>query len=799
MGLNVSLDAHHNFGSTVEANRLLAHHPDTLCIQASARRDAAFGDGISYSRKVFIPLTQLCRDSCHYCTFATTPRRIGRAYLPLDEVVAIARKGAAMGCHEALFTLGDRPEARYRAAREALDELGHDSTLSYLEAAARRVLDETGLLPHLNPGLLNDEDYARLRPVSASMGLMLENTSVRLCRRGGPHFGSPDKAPAVRLEALEAAGRARVPFTTGVLIGIGETRLERLETLAAIRASHERHGHIQEVIVQNFRAKPGTRMANAPEPDLDELRWTLAAARLMLPDEISLQAPPNLSPGQLAPLVDAGLNDWGGVSPVTPDHVNPEAAWPELAALEHQTAEAGKTLVQRLTIYPRYIRDLTRWTDPAIAPRILRASDGDGLARDEDWTAGVSPEPPAYRVRSGAASSRVDQALSAVARGDLLDHDRIVTLFGARAGDVDTVCAAADETRRAVCGDTVSYVVTRNINYTNVCNYRCTFCAFSKGRGSSSLRGKPYDLDLEEVARRVAEARDRGAVEVCMQGGIHPAYTGSTYIALLRAARDAAPDVHVHAFSPLEVTHGAATLGLSIPAYLEKLREAGLGTLPGTAAEVLHDEVRAVLCPDKVSSQEWLDVMEAAHGVGLRTTATVMFGHVDRPGHWATHLIRVRDLQARTGGFTEFVPLPFVAPEAPLYRAGRSRPGPTWREARLIHAVARLALHPLIPNIQASWVKLGREGASRMLRDGVNDLGGTLMNESITRAAGAAHGQEMTPRTMEALIRSAGRVPMQRTTLYAAAPAAARLRSFDAAVLADAVERPAGRRAAADV
>lgn len=786
-----------SFSACVEAHALLNTPIEALCAMAAASRDSAWGNQISYSRKVFIPLTQLCRDSCHYCTFAITPRRIARAYLPLDEVVAIARQGAALGCNEALFTLGDQPEDRYQAAREALDALGHASTLSYLREAAERVLGETGLLPHLNPGILSDADYEALRPVSASMGLMIESVSERLCQRGGPHFGSPDKLPSVRLEALEAAGRAAIPFTTGLLIGIGETRAERLDTLAAIRASHDRHGHIQEVIVQNFRAKVGTRMAKAEEPDLDELRWTMAAARLMLPNTISLQAPPNLSPGALAALVGAGLNDWGGVSPVTPDHVNPEAAWPTLAALEAQTAEAGKTLVQRLAIYPAYIRDLDRWTDPRVARAVRDCVDGDGMARDEAWRAGISPLPPARRIQPWTPSGRVDVALAAVAKGDVLDHGRVVDLLQARAGDVDRVCAAADELRRTVCGDDVSYVVSRNINYTNVCNYRCTFCAFSKGRGTAALRGRPYDLDLAEVSRRVVEARERGAVEVCMQGGIHPAYTGGTYLALVRAAKDAAPDVHIHAFSPLEVTHGARTLGLSITAFLERLRDAGLGTLPGTAAEVLDDDVRRILCPDKVSSQEWLDVMEAAHVIGLKTTATLMFGHVDQAEHWATHMLRIRELQGRTNGFTEFVPLPFVAAEAPLYRQGRARPGPTWREARLIHAVARLALHPLITNIQASWVKLGRAGAVEILRGGANDMGGTLMNESITRAAGASHGEETTPEIMESLILSAGRRPMQRTTLYKPAPVAAFRLAFGAPALSATVEPPAGRWAAA--
>lgn len=785
------------FSNSSEVRSLLEKSTPVLMAAAAERRDGYWGDLVSYSRKVFIPLTQLCRDTCHYCTFATTPRRIGRAYMPIKEVLEIARSGAKIGCNEALFTLGDRPENRYRAAREALDDMGFDSTLAYLEEAARRVRDETGLLPHLNPGVLGDADYERLRPVAASMGLMIESTSERLCRRGGPHFGSPDKLPAVRLEALEAAGRARVPFTTGLLIGIGETRLERLETLAAIRDSHDRHGHVQEVIVQNFRAKPGTRMADAPEPDLEELLWTLAAARLMMPADVSLQAPPNLSPGQLAPLIDAGLNDWGGVSPLTPDHVNPEAAWPELAALARQTAEAGKTLVQRLTIYPRYMRRLSEWADKAIVPRILELADGDGLAREDQWTAGVSAVPPAPNVSVGIASPAIADVLAQVERGEILDRRQINTLFSARAGDVDAVCAAADRQRAMTCGDGVSYVVTRNINYTNVCNRRCTFCAFSKGRGATSLRGPAYDLDLGEVARRTGEARDRGAVEVCMQGGIHPDYTGETYLELLRTARDTAPGVHVHAFSPLEVTHGARSLGLPLPLYLERLKGAGLGSLPGTAAEVLHEEVRAVLCPDKVSTDEWVEVMRAAHGVGLRSTATMMFGHVDHPEHWTEHLLIIRQIQQETGGFTEFVPLPFVAPEAPLYRQGRARRGPSWREVRLVHAVARLALAPFITNIQVSWVKLGPVGASAILNGGANDLGGTLMNESITRAAGAAHGQEMTAGEMEATIRRLGRRPWQRTTLYAEAPLEARARAFANSPLAPIVETPLKDRASA--
>jgi FO synthase len=768
---------------------------DALTAAASARRDAVRGRLVTYSRKVFIPLTSLCRDVCHYCTFAKAPRDIASPYLSLDDVKAIARAGAQAGCKEALFTLGDKPELRYHAAREALDALGCATTAEYLAMAARAVLEETGLLPHLNPGILDRGELAALRTVSASMGIMIESTSRRLLERGGPHFGSPDKDPDVRLRMIDAAGSLGVPFTTGLLIGIGETRAERIETIEAIAGLHARHGHIQEVIVQNFRAKPGTRMADAAEPDVDELRWTIAAARLMLPDDISIQAPPNLSPGQLSVIVDAGIDDWGGVSPVTPDHVNPEAAWPELARLERETADAGKLLVERLTIYPRFAQALDRWADPALAPRIRELADGSGLARDDHgWRTGVSPSPPAPRLSPSGIGSAVSAILRRAEAQTPLTADEIATLFAARGGAVDEICAAADRMRTLQSGTTVSYVVTRNINYTNICSHACAFCAFSKGRGADSLRGKPYDLDLAEVARRVREARDRGAVEVCMQGGIHPAYDGSTYLSLLRTAKDAAPDIHVHAFSPLEVAHGATTLGLTLDRFLGQLRDSGLGSLPGTAAEVLDEEVRAILCPDKVSTDEWIDVMTQAHRLGVRTTATIMFGHVDTYRHWARHLIAVRDLQMRTGGFTEFVPLPFVAEQAPIYRQGKARPGPTWREALLMHAVARLTLGPWIPNIQASWVKLGAEGARRCLDAGVNDLGGTLMNESITRAAGASHGEEMSPERMEAMIAAAGRPHRQRTTLYADAPRDRTELSRSARALADAILTPPKRK-----
>jgi len=769
-----------------------------LLESAAAIRDCGFADRVTVSRKVFIPLTQLCRDVCHYCTFAHAPKRHKKAYLSRDEVLAIARAGAAMGCDEALFTLGDKPELRYAAAREQLAELGYPTTLAYLRDMADAVLKETGLLPHINAGVMEEADIVALRGVSASQGIMLETAAERLSERGGPHFGSPDKLPSRRLDMIAAAGRARVPFTSGILIGIGETRSERIEALLALRSLHRAYGHIQEIIVQNFRAKPGTRMAEAPEPSLAEHQWTIAVARLIFGPAMSIQAPPNLRTGELAPLLAAGINDWGGVSPVTPDHVNPEAPWPELSDLADDTARAGKTLVPRLTIYPQYLRHEDDWLDAKVRPYVLRRADGEGYAHETSWRVGrlagsedhLASRHIARPVRSGL-SAIIDKAVA----GRPLTEAEICRLFAARGPEEMAVRAAADAVRRDVCGDQVTYVVNRNINYTNVCGYRCQFCAFSKGKTAEHLRGRPYDLDLAEIVRRAREAWERGATEVCMQGGIHPDYSGETYLSICRAVKDALPDMHVHAFSPLEITRGARSLNLSVEEFLRRLKDAGLGTLPGTAAEILDDEVRSRLCADKLSTDEWLSVIETAHRVGLRTTATIMYGHVDRYENWARHLLRIRALQERTGGFTEFVPLPFVHMEAPIYMKGGARQGPSFREAVLMHAVARLVLNGLIDSIQVSWVKMGEAGVAAALTSGANDLGGTLMNESISRAAGTEHGQEMSPERMTALIRSLGRRPVQRTTLYGEAPAGQQARSFGAAELAPIVEAAAGRRA----
>jgi FO synthase len=762
----------------VTSAELIAAPLDELLAEAGRLRA---GPLVTYSPKVFIPLTTLCRDVCGYCTFARPPRRGERAYLTEEEVLAIARAGAAAGCREALFTLGDKPELRYRVARDELRGLGCGTTLDYLARCAKLVLEETGLLPHLNPGVMTRDELELLRPVSASMGIMLETTAGRLGHRGGPHWASPDKIPARRVETIRLAGELRIPFTSGILIGIGETREERIDALLTLRALGEDHGHLQEVIVQNFRAKPGTRMAGQPEPTLEDHLWTIAVARILLGPAAHVQAPPNLAYDEFPRLLDAGIDDWGGVSPVTIDHVNPEAPWPEVERLAAATRSRGHELAPRLAVYPEYVADLDTWVDRAVAPFVRRASDATGLGRDDSWAPG-EPSAPPFVVRR--------DALPLELAGDELGEDELTRLLEARGEEAHRVVAAADRLRRDVCGDVVTYVVTRNVQYTNVCYFRCGFCAFSKGRLARNLRGAPYLVPLEEIARRAEEAWDRGATEICLQGGIHPSFTGAYYADVVKTIKAAAPEIHVHAFSALEIWQGAATLGVSLEDYLALLQDLGLGSLPGTAAEVLDDEVRRVICPDKVTTDQWLTVHETAHRVGLRSNVTLMFGHADTPRSWARHLLRAREQQQRSSGFTELVPLPFVPMEAPIYLEGRARRGPTFRETLLVHAVARLALDPWITNIQASWVKLGPEGTREVLRAGVNDLGGTLMNESISRAAGAAFGQELPPERMEMLIRAAGRTPRQRTTLYGEPPEERVRASFGAPPLAETVELP---------
>ncbi|HEU5002280.1 MAG TPA: 5-amino-6-(D-ribitylamino)uracil--L-tyrosine 4-hydroxyphenyl transferase CofH [Actinomycetota bacterium] len=764
----------------------LARDPrDPELLGAAARlRDEGWGNVVTYSPKVFIPLTKLCRDVCHYCTFARPPLEGRRAYLSLDEVLAIARAGAAAGCREALFTLGDKPELRYRVARDELAAMGYATTVEYLAAAARAVLEDTGLLPHLNPGILSAAEIGALRDVAPSMGIMLETVSDRLCQPGQPHHGSPDKLPAARLGMLEEAGRQRVPFTTGLLIGIGETWEERVDTLLAIREAHERWGHVQEVIVQNFRAKPGTPMADHPELPDEEVAACLALARLVLGAAMSVQCPPNLasSPATLRAYLEAGINDWGGVSPVTIDHVNPEAPWPEIAALRAVTERAGFVLVPRLTVYPAYAFDAS-WVAKPVRPKVLAATDAAGMVREPGWHAG-DVEPPGAVLPgltvplsswSGSSSVRLRPAfarcLAGAQAGAELSEDDIVLLLSARGPETEVLARAADALRREASGDTVTFVVNRNINYTNMCYFRCGFCAFSKGPKSLNLRGDPYLLSLADIAARTLEAHERGATEVCLQGGIHPEFTGDFYLQVVRAVKQAVPSMHVHAFSPLEVWQGAHTKGVSLRDFLWELKDLGLGSLPGTAAEILDDEVRAVICPDKVTTAQWSEVARTAHSLGLPMTSTIMFGHVESYRAWARHLGVLRSIQKESlalgdTGFTEFVPLPFVHMASPIYLKGKARQGPTFEEAIKLHAVARLALHPWITNIQVSWVKMGQRGSQIALQSGCNDLGGTLMNENISRAAGAAHGQELVPAEMKGLIGGIGRPWARRSTLY---------------------------------
>ncbi len=764
-------------GAAYTLARLAVADPAPAMRAAAELRDRLFGPRVSYSRKVFIPLTKLCRDNCGYCTFARAPRPGERAYLTPEEVLAVARTGAEAGCKEALFTLGDKPEKRYPEARRELREKGFESTIEYLVHACELVLEETGLLPHANPGVLSEEEVRALREVSVSQGIMLEQASERLLGRNMAHWASPDKVPACRLETLDAAGRLRVPFTTGILIGIGETVEERVDTLLAIREQHARHGHLQECIVQNFRAKPGTRMTAAPEPSENEMLATIALARLLLPEGMAVQAPPNLAgraengTPPYARYMDAGINDWGGVSPVTPDHVNPERPWPHLAELKKATEAKGCLLLERLAIHPPYAVEAERWVDEKFRPRVWAGIDAEGFARVEAWAPGTTEDIPGETVREmrGRQPSKMRpefvRALAGAGEKDL-NEDEIALLFTARGTELAQLCKVADELRQAVNGDEVTYVVNRNINYTNQCYFRCRFCAFSKGPKSLNLRGDPYLLSTAEVARRAREAWEKGATEVCMQGGIHGQFTGNNYLDYLRAVKEEVPEIHVHAFTPLEVSQGARTLGISIEEFLRELKDAGLGTLPGTAAEILDDEIRAIICPDKVRTAEWSEVMRMAHGLGLRSTTTIMFGHVEGPINWARHLLVLRNIQAETGGFTEFVPLPFVHMGAPLFLQGRSRKGPTFAEAVKMHAVGRIALHGYIDNVQVSWVKMGAEGAKLCLNAGCNDLGGTLMNENISRAAGASHGQEMLPEEIEAIIREIDRTPRHRTTLY---------------------------------
>ncbi|HEY0576880.1 MAG TPA: bifunctional FO biosynthesis protein CofGH [Pseudonocardia sp.] len=803
---------------------------DELLDIAGRVRDAGLVDAgrpgvVTYSRKVFIPLTRLCRDRCHYCTFATVPHRLPAAFLERDEVLEIARAGAAAGCKEALFTLGDRPEDRWPAAREWLDARGYDSTLDYVRACAIAVLEETGLLPHLNPGVLSWAELTRLKPVAPSMGMMLETTADRLwSEKGGPHYGSPDKEPAVRLRTLTDAGRVGVPFTTGILIGIGENRAERADSLFAIRSAARAHGHIQETIVQNFRAKPDTAMANDPDADLDDLAATIAVARLVLGPKMRLQAPPNLVGNEFGLMLRAGIDDWGGVSPVTADHVNPERPWPVIEELAARSAEAGFTLRERLTAYPRYVLAGSPWIDTRLHRHVAALADpATGLARQDAVLAGRPWQEPdggfestgrvdlqatidttgrtddrrgdfdsvygdwdelrgelaaqrsAHQSAAGAAPERLDAdvrvglALAADDPAALLDPANTAAAMAVLTSEgtaLDEVCRLADQLRADVVGDEVTYVINRNINFSNVCYVGCRFCAFAQRERDADA----FRLSLDEVAARAVEAAAEGATEVCMQGGIDPQLPVTFYADLVRAVQAAVPGMHVHAFSPMEIVSASAKAGVSIREWLTELRAAGLGSIPGTAAEILDDEVRWVLTKGKLPSSQWIEVVSTAHELGIASSSTMMYGHVDEPRHWLGHLRTLAAIQDRTGGFTEFVPLPFVHHNAPIYLAGLARPGPTERDNRAVHAFARLALHGRIDHVQCSWVKLGDSLSARILAGGADDMGGTLMEETISRMAGSENGSARTVTELAAIATLAGRPVRQRTTTYVGAP-----------------------------
>src|SRR5487761_769502 len=766
---------------------------------------------ISFSLMVFIPLSRLCRDRCGYCTFATVPGKLAAPYLSPDEVLDIARGGAELGCKEALFTLGDRPEDRWHQAREWLDENGYDDTLSYVRAMAIRVLEETGLLPHLNPGVLSWQDFQRLKPVAPSMGMMLETTATRLfSEKGGPHFGSPDKDPAVRLRVLEDAGRSNVPFISGILIGIGETRAERAESVFAIRKVAREYRGIQEVIVQNFRAKPDTKMRDAPDAELDDLAATIAVTRLVLGSKARIQAPPNLVGEQYDLILRAGIDDWGGVSPLTPDHVNPERPWPQIEELAERTRAAGFSLRERLTVYPGYLRE--PWLDPRLAGHVARLADpSTGLADERARPAGLPWQEPdggwgesAGRTdlhvtidTTGRTSDRRDDfgedygdwaevrtriaargpprlrsdVAAALRRAEsdpaALTDDEALALLDADGPELDALAALADAIRADVSGDDVTYVVNRNINFTNVCYTGCRFCAFAQRRTDADA----YTLSLDQIADRAEEAWGAGATEVCMQGGIHPDLPGTAYFDIAAAVKKRCPDMHVHAFSPMEVVNGASRTGLPIREWLVRAREAGVGSLPGTAAEILDDDVRWVLTKGKLPAATWVEVITPAPELGLRTSSAMMYGHVDTPAHWVTHLRVIRGIQERTGGFTEFVLLPFVHQNAPIYLAGLARTGPTRRENPAVHAVSQLLLHGAVVSIQCSWVKLGNDLCADVLRGGVNDLGGTLMEETISRMAGSQNGSYKTISQLTSMVAGSGRPLRQRSTTYGPVPA----------------------------
>lgn len=769
---------------------------DRLLALAGALRDAGLAASgrpraITYSRKVFVPLTTLCRDRCHYCVFVDTPGQLLKkhkpAYMSPEQVLGVVRQGQAMGCKEVLLTLGDRPEDRWPEARAWLDEHGFASTLDYVAHIARLVTAETGLLAHANPGVMSAEELRMLRPTAPSMGMMLETTSRRLFEEPGQvHYGSPDKDPALRLEVIDAAGRERVPFTTGVLIGIGETLRDRAESLVAIRDAHARHavngqGHVQEVIVQNFRAKPRTAMQGAPDADLLEYVAAVAVARLVMGPRMRIQVPPNLSDAaEFELLVRAGADDWGGVSPLTADHVNPERPWPHLDDLAERTAELGFELRERLTAQPEFVLDPETWIDPGLRPAVAALADpATGLAAVEgasDDLGSLSEGAPATETKRPEAAGRSEHVSSrssavaepvegrsttdglrsgvrriaeaAAADPLALDDAEWVALLEATGDDLDALAATADDVRRYTVGEAVTLVVNRNLT-------------------SSGLRANPSTdpgtFTLDDVGAIAADAADLGATELCVQGRLADDVDPSGYLDIARAVKAAAPGIHLHAYRPQDVRDLADRGGLGLEDALAALREAGVDTVPGTGVKVLSERVRALVAPGDLEVDRWIEGITAAHHAGFRSTSVLFYGHVETAAERIAHLRRLRELQSATRGFTEFVPIPLPGPAGgvPLV-AGRS----PLDEHRAMVAVARLLLSGSIPHIQIPWTRVGREASVVLLQSGGDDLGGTLLDGRVRPEAGIEHGLELPVTDAAALVAPLFRPFRLRTTTY---------------------------------
>jgi FO synthase len=722
---------------------------------------------ITFSRNYTLSLSRTCQCYCKYCAFATHQAHIH----PPDEVERRLDEAVRRNCKELLVLTGERPEVNPEVARR-LAGWGHEDFTSYVAWACERAL-ERGILPHTNLGALGREDLARLREVTASQGLMLESVSERLMDT--VHAGSPTKHPAARLATIEAAGELRIPFTSGILVGIGESEEERVASLEALAQVHDRHGHLQEVILQNFVPHPryyGQEVAEiadaaarrrwesgisnghnpVPAPEwscpvtIEDMKRLIAEARRLMPG-VGIQVPPNLA-DWWGDLVDAGATDLGGLS-ANGDHISPEHAFPSPHELRKTLAPRGYALTERLCVYPHYMD--SEWMEQGVLDVIklkywsFIPRRGSGRRSEESIDPGIAPE-----------------AIAKGSDGAELTEDELTALFAeTRSEVIEQMRVAADGLRAELAGDTATFVVNRNINFTNVCVVGCAFCGFGQGRRSPDA----YHVTEDDFRQRIAEATEFGATEVCMQGGIHPEYELEDYGRWLRLAKDAAPDIHLHAYSPMEIHFMCERSGRPPLEVFEYLIDCGLGSTPGTAAEVLDDGVRQRISPNKLPVDRWVEIIEASHAAGLRSTSTVMFGHIEEPRELARHMRVIRALQERTGGITEFVPLSFIPFNTMLGRThGIEEISAT---ENLKHtAVFRLALGRTIRNLQASWVKMGLEAATEALRWGVNDLGGTLMEENISRMAGSQHGVRLEPEQLIAAARAGGRRPAQRTTLY---------------------------------